>query len=372
MFPWKTGFIASLVLLSSVAVAQTAAPINFMPGVNQVVFPPFTPEESERAIRSRRMPANLIRSLPTLPSLAGARQAARNAAPVGPASIAELARALKNDVDLIYEYVRNNAEYYPIWGVQKGPVGTILDNQGTSFDQASLMVALLRQAGYTASYIKGGINLTAAQYQGWLNIKTSDTCGVLQLFTNGQIPYSSVVGATSCSGPVVPLVSMTIYHVWVKVNIGGTDYYFDPSFKPHTIKTGINLATASGYNAATYLTQARSGATITGDYIQAANRANIRNNLGSYATTLANYLRTNLPAAALDDVIGGMAITPYTGGNLRQTSLPYQDSSVPVEEWTGEIDAMYKPLLQVDYYNDPLQPPILSTSFTSDLIYGSA
>ena len=47
-----------------------------------------------------------------------------------PAAIVELARALKGDPDLIYEYVRNNIKFYPVWGIHKGAVGAILDKQG--------------------------------------------------------------------------------------------------------------------------------------------------------------------------------------------------------------------------------------------------
>jgi hypothetical protein len=204
-------------------------------------------------------------------------------APTGPASIPELARALKNNPDLIYEYVRNNIEYYPMWGVQKGAVGAILDSQGTAFDQATLMVSLLRQAGYTASYVKGRVNLTAAQVNTWLGVDTSNVCAVLNLLGQGQVPIASVTAtaAGSCPGSTAALVSMKFDHVWVKVNIGGTNYYFDPSYKPHTLKAGINLTTASGYNAATYLTQAKTGATLTTDYIQGVNRTNIRNNLNT-------------------------------------------------------------------------------------------
>ena len=37
-------------------------------------------------------------------------------------------------------------------------------------------------------------------------------------------------------------------HAWVSVKIpdtGSTTYLFDPSYKPHTFKLGINLATAA-------------------------------------------------------------------------------------------------------------------------------
>jgi len=101
-------------------------------------MPPVTPEESEEAIESRPLPEDL--NLPEIEqglpdgtkTVPGTMATTMEAAPTGPASIAELARALKNNPDLIYEYVRNNIEYYPVWGVQKGAVGSILDNQGTA------------------------------------------------------------------------------------------------------------------------------------------------------------------------------------------------------------------------------------------------
>jgi hypothetical protein len=60
-----------------------------------------------------------------------------------PGSVPELARALRYDVNLIYEYVYTNIEYSPIYGLKKGPLGTILDGRANDFDQAALMVALL-------------------------------------------------------------------------------------------------------------------------------------------------------------------------------------------------------------------------------------
>src|SRR5438046_5687391 len=90
-----------------------------------------------------------------------------------PAEIVELARALKNNPDLIYEYVYNNIETLPQYGSAKGPLGTLLDGKGTAFDQAELMVALLQQAGLTASFQIGKIELSASQLTGWLGTDTS-------------------------------------------------------------------------------------------------------------------------------------------------------------------------------------------------------
>ncbi|MCV2218108.1 RHS repeat-associated core domain-containing protein [Thauera sp. Sel9] len=339
--------------------------IEHSPGVNRAILAPVTPEESEQAIQARELPAELnqgaaFEGAPVM----SAMRVAGDTAPTGPASIAELARALKNDPGLIYEYVRNNIAYYPTWGIQKGAIGALLDNQGTAFDQATLMVQLLKEAGFTASHVRGRINLTAAQVQDWLGVSTSNVCAVLNLFGNAQIPVASVTAtaAGSCPGSTAALHSMKVDHVWVKVNIGGTNYFFDPSFKSHVHKTGINVATVSGYNASSYLTSAKSGATVNANYVQGINRTNIRNNLASYSNTLATYLRTNLPAGTLDDVIGGKTVAPHTGGALRQTTLPYQDTSVALTEWVN-IPANYSPTLRVRYQG-------IDKTYTSDVIYG--
>jgi len=330
------------------------------PGFGRVIMAPVTPEESEQAIRSRPLPAGLSQGAASM----AVSRVVGDTSPTGPASIAELARALKNDVDLIYEYVHDNIGFYPTWGPQKGAIGALLDNQGTAFDQATLMVQLLRQAGYTANHVKGRINLTAAQVKDWMGFDTSHICAVLNMFGQAQIPISDVVGTAggSCPGAAAALYSIKVDHVWVKVNIGGTNYYFDPAFKSHSYKSGINLATASGYNASTYLTSAKSGATVTADYVQGVNRTNIRNNLASYSNTLATYLRTNLPAGTLDDVIGGRTVTPHTGAALRQTALPYQDTSVALTEWVN-IPTSYNATLRVRYQS-------IDKTYASDAIYG--
>lgn len=339
-----------------------------MPGYSRAIMAPVTSDESDKVVMGRKpghLNVNVPRRSADSTAPIRAQRVSGDAAATGPASIPELARALRNDPDLIYEYVRNNIEYVPTWGILKGDFGTLLDNQGTAFDQAALMVALLRQSGYTASFVKGRLSLTAAQIRDWVGVDTTNVCSVLNLFGGAQIPISSIVAtaAGSCPGSTAALYSMKVDHVWVKVNINGTNYFFDPSYKPHTRKTGINLASATGYSAAGFMSSATSGATITADYVQGINRANARSNLTNYATNLARYLRTNLPAATLDDVVGGMTITPHNGAKLRQTVLPYQDTAVALTEWTTDVPANFKPTLRVQYQG-------IDRTFTSDAIYG--
>jgi transglutaminase-like putative cysteine protease len=115
----------------------------------------------------------------------------------------------------MYEYVYTNIDYSPTYGLKKGALGTLLDGRGNDFDQAALLVALLRQAGYTASYVYGQIRLSPTQLTNWLGVDTSNPCTVSTLLGHGGIPVPlDVSGSQDCTGT---LVSADIAHVWVSV-----------------------------------------------------------------------------------------------------------------------------------------------------------
>jgi len=257
------------------------------------------------------------------------QQAARRAQPhstIGLAAtaapeIVQLARALKNDPDLIYQYVHDNIQFSPLWGYLKGPVGTLLDGQGDAFDQCSLMVALLNQAALSngsisnAGFEVGQIHLTNAQLQSWLGVD-SDPNSIGGVLGSGGIP-----GTTYSDG------SADVGHVWVQVSIGGTAYVFDPALKTQTWKTGIvsSLAGIMGYTQAQFLADA--GGTVTSTSIQGVNRTALRNDLTTYAGKLATYVRANLPTGGVSDLIGGGTIVPTpisNGQTIRQATNPYQ------------------------------------------------
>ena len=85
---------------------------------------PVTPEEADRQMRSRVIPADLNRGFEHLDATRTGISALSATAPLASmSSIPELARALKNNPDLIYEFVHDKIEFYPIWGVQKGAFG---------------------------------------------------------------------------------------------------------------------------------------------------------------------------------------------------------------------------------------------------------
>ena len=124
-----------------------------------------------------------------------------------------LATGLKNDPDLIYQYVHDHIAYTPIYGYLKGPTATLLDGRGNDFDQASLMVALLGEVGLTANFIFGIIRLSPDQVINWLGTP-NDPAAIYRLLAVAGIP-----AAAEAPGGTLSYVDML--HVWVKVNLGG-------------------------------------------------------------------------------------------------------------------------------------------------------
>ncbi|WP_169788046.1 RHS repeat-associated core domain-containing protein [Caldimonas brevitalea] len=344
-------------------------------GIGHVPLALVDGRDAERVVRSRRLPAEVeerlranaakavqLKAAPTTVASTAVTASAAAATPGN--SIAELARALRHDPDLIYEYVSNNIAYVHGWGFQKGAEGAVLDQRGTAFDLASLMVALLRESGIAADYVYGAIELSGGDLQSWMGVDPADACAARQYFGNAQVPVivTWIAEDVPCPGGKSALVGMQFRHVWVRAVINGKPYVFDPSFKSHLIHSGTSLAAAAGYDAADFLAAARAGATITPDFVQGINRTAIRNKLTGYATKLAAHIRATSPSSTLTDWIGGRTAFPSHGQKLRQTALPYQSPDVPVEIWNS-VPSGYYPTLRVQYRD-------IDRTYTSTELYG--
>lgn len=301
------------------------------------------PDTARAIIESRPIPTNVYN--PNASQIKGFSSSIATGTVPAPASIEELARGLKANLnaasdageitDRIYEYCANQIDFLPTYGLQKGALGALLDQQANSFDISDLMVQLCTAAGLSAQYVFGTLALTAAELNSWLGTHTTDLFAARNLMGNSMIP--AVINGTK----------LEFSHVWVRVSIGGTWYHFDPSIKSYTTKSGINLGTAMGYNASTFLSNARSGATLNSNYVQNLNRANIRSNLSTMTDNLVSYIRTNNHAAGVDDIVGGKSIVPATLG-IRQISHPKLKSGTTPTAWTGVPDT-YKHRLKVVY-----------------------
>ncbi len=338
------GFLVLLITSLGLPYPTAALGQDALPAVERHEAPLVSPRQAEKILAKRQAPVSTLQK-----GLALAPLAAVTAAD---AEIVELARALKNNPDLIYAYVHDQIAYEPLYGALKGPLGTLLDKRGNDFDQAGLMVALLREAGYTASYVYGKIRLDPAQLTDWLGV-AGDANAVGRLLGSAGIPAQ----IWTYSGGALAYVDLD--HVWVKVNLEGADYVFDPSFKAHAETAPIDLAAAMGYDQAGFLSQALAGATQGNDYIQHVNRTNTRQALTDYATRLIDHIRTTQPGAAVADIIGGRHIAP-AGEAPRQTSHPQQQAVTA--EWS-EIPAQYQTTLRIQHLG-------IDQTFDSSAIYG--
>lgn len=245
------------------------------------------------------------------------------ARPRAPEIIA-LANGLKHDPDLIYEYVRNSIETEFVFGSHKGSLGAIINHSGTAFDQALLMVELLRESSITARFRFGDIQLNGQQFYDWAGIQ--DARAACAFLAAGAIP-ATVNGGGDCnlSGAVS---TVTMAHIWVEAEIGGMTYQFDPAFKPHEFRTGINvrssMTSATGVALSTALQNAQTsdgGVTLSN-----LNQTGLASLLTTDATALAARLEArDLQSADLTTAIGGGIIKPATrpSSNWRDASLPY-------------------------------------------------
>lgn len=250
-------------------------------------------------------------------------------------TFADIAAGLGNDVDAIFNYVRNNFRYLPMYGVQKGAYGALIDKQGNSFDLSALLVALLRAAGYTAHFMFGELQLTGAQAGAWLGTDPNNPWSASNMLANGGVAASMYMDPNTFQWFV------HVSHVWVKVDVTGLGnwYVFDPSYKVSTSTGVVDLATITGFDATTFVNSCSTGATITADYVQNLNMTNLRSQLSTAAANLISWINTNKPDATIDDIIGKRVITADTT-QQRNTSLSYQSSVVPTE-WT-DIPQAYK------------------------------
>ena len=242
--------------------------------------------------------------------------------------IQELARGLRYDPKLIYDYVHNHIDYVPYFGSLKGAALTYLDGSGNDFDQASLMISLLRESGYTAQYVYGSMTIPILQLANWVGVD----------------PNAETIQAAFRFGGCPPIEGMqngetgTVYNrVWVKATIDGIDYLFDPAFKSYEYFSKIDIGQAMGYSQANFMNAtngALAGATVTSDYVQNMNETNINNFLSNYSSNLINTIRTQYPNSDVDQIIGGRRIV-QTELTSYQTSLPFPTAIDEI--WTDTI-----------------------------------
>jgi hypothetical protein len=257
---------------------------------------PVSPEDAQAYYASRAL------SMTTLKGVSSSTSASLE--------ITELARALQYDPKLIFDYVHNHIDYVPYFGSLKGAVLTYLDGCGNDFDQASLMIALLRESGYTAQFVYGQMTIPGDQLANWLGVDTGWKV-IGKVLPYGGIPVDTLYtdGTTTFS------------RVWVKATIDDSDYFFDPAFKSYNDINKIDLGQALDYSRSNLLAAATAGANVGTDYVQNLNEQGLKSKLKEYSTNLADTIRNQYPNSEVKEIIGGRSII--------QTSLDEYPPTLP-------------------------------------------
>jgi RHS repeat-associated protein len=328
MLKWVIGLLiaAALSVHSGPAVSQVIHPAQTTATQPAGTIYPNLVLALPQLATSKPVQGQYVTASPIIPAPSATHAAIARAGVVNPAGltctpplasdeIVELARALKWNPDLIYEYIHDNIQTIPIYDSLKGPLGTLIDGAGTPVDQADLMFSLLQQSCYSPQYEIGWVNVPASQLTAWLGIDNS-TYSITSALGDGG--FSVILHGS-------PITSVDFKWMWIGVPISGTTYYYDPAgktFPPSvsgtgykTRSTGIPLATAMGYNRANFLSDAESGASGIGTpVISGLNRTNVRSDLITFADNLMAYIRLNNPPGSPTDIIGGAfinALPPY-------------------------------------------------------------
>ena len=283
-----------------------------LPAARMQVTQPVPPAEAARMLGERRAPAA------GAASLAADTVATASAAEAPDPRILELARALGHDPDRIYQYVHDRIAFEPTYGLQKGALGTLLDQRGNAFDQAALMVALLRASGMDARYLHGELRLDPQSVAELLGVApNSDAIGYA--LGSGGIPAQQWLYADGV------LAYVDFAQVWVEADIDGMVWSFDPALKRHVRGSGIDAAALAGYDPASLLTAAGVVSEGGSSAIDSFDRAGLRDALDTYTGTLVTALRASHAGRTVEDVLGDWTVVPTPNGPdnpLRQSAHP--------------------------------------------------
>jgi len=166
------------------------------------------------------------------------------------------AQELGNNPVKIYEWVRNNFEYESYYGLMKGAQQTLLEKSGNDFDQASVLIALLRSANIPSRYVYGTIEVPIEKVKTWLGVQDSATAA--NIVASGGIPARAAMSGGR-------IKSILMEHVWVEAYVSMFPSFgakngpanawtaIDPSMKEHNSYTSTDISKIVPFDESAYL-----------------------------------------------------------------------------------------------------------------------
>ena len=224
------------------------------------------------------------------------------------------AAELDNNPVTIYHWVRNNIEWIPTWGAQQDADITLGSQRGNAFDQASLLIALLRAANIPARYAQGVIEVEADRFRNWTG-GFEDIDSAVALASSGGIPLAPLT-----SGGAITKVQLE--HVWVEAAL---DYIpsqgavnrtpdswvpLDPSFKQYEFLEGLDPIEIAGINAEQLAQDFVDSGTVNEaeSWVTGFDPTILENAQNQIQTELETYIENNLTDPTVGEVIGGRQV----------------------------------------------------------------
>lgn len=119
-------------------------------------------------------------------------------------------------VDL-YEWVKNNIRTEWYWGSMKGAEETLRQGSGNDADQASLLIALLRAAGYPSRYVRGVVEFFPDLEMAKRLTGIDDAARIGEFLRKAGIPHQPVMSGSE-------VVNYQLEHIWVETLVPYANY----------------------------------------------------------------------------------------------------------------------------------------------------
>jgi RHS repeat-associated protein len=289
---------------------------------------PLPVEEREREASTEPAPGTTVgQASPAL--VAGPRSASAltgRAAEIAP-EVAALAAELGGSPGRIFAWVHDRIGFDPKWGAVRGPAGTLLEGEGTSWDQAWLLRDLLVASGVDARVEWGEIELPIEVLTNLVGVTDPFRAG--DLLTTGGVPIVLRVEGSR-------VVAARMSHPWVLAHV---DYIPNRGATPATAESPPDAwvrmdPSLKRYGYAPGLRVHEGVPFALGDYLASGTALSPRR---AYEDALWIYIQANaIECSTLEQLKRAGSVVeeafPYLPGTLRGKVLSVQGEAAEVPE----------------------------------------
>ena len=244
--------------------------------------------------------------------------------------IAALTRSVTNAqgngtaMEKCFLFVTNQLEYEHYYGCKKGAALTYMERKGNDADLATLLVAMLRSAGYTVRYGYGVVGFPTAGHpdgihmQDWLG---TTVAGLGTYTFDRGFPSFFTDGGNW----------RYLHRVWVEVQNGASWTLLDPAVKKRVrIAPAADITSWLNTNYSRTNLKSDAGGTVGTGFIDAISYSGLSGYLNGRASALVGYLEQNHHGTDAATLLGGWRQEPFFVAGGGQYFFPgFQQSANP-------------------------------------------